>query len=260
MNQGPEAYIDDSRQLKDEDKFCFSCTADKPCFTNCCHDLNLVLMPYDIVRLKRRLGMSTTEFLKKYTSVHVGFGSGLPVVMLKMEGAYLKCPFLDEDKGCSVYEDRPGACRSYPLARLAQRSKDKEGVEEFYYIVREPDCKGFHDGKEWSVRDWKEHEGLEKYNEMNDLFGEILQAKTESGVSSLHADQIEIFYMGCYDIDAFRTFFLESPNLERYMESDETLRKIAEDEDELLRYAIGWVKRKLFSPGCLACGGSCSSS
>ena len=223
MSNEAEAYIDDSRQLRDEDRFCFSCTPDKPCFTNCCHDLNLVLMPYDIYRLKKRLGISSGEFLDRYTSVHVGQGSGLPVVILKMEGPYLKCPFLEEGKGCTVYEDRPSACRTYPLARIAARSKDRQGVDEFYYIVREPDCKGFVDGKEWSVKEWKEHEGLEQYNEMNDIFGELLQAKTEAGVESLHADQIEIFYMGCYNLDEFRRYFLEGPNLDRYMEPEDVV-------------------------------------
>ncbi len=252
MTAGPKGYLDDSKQLRDNDTFCFSCNPDKPCFTSCCYDLNLVLMPYDILRLKNRLGMTSGEFLKKYTSVHVGQGSGLPVVLLKMDGPYLKCPFLDEGKGCSVYEDRPGACRTYPLARIAHRSKDREGVDEFYYLVREPDCKGFKDGREWKIREWKEHEGMEKYNQMNDVFGELLQAKTESGIPHLNADQIETFYMGCYDVDQFRQFFLEGANLDRFMEQEEVIKKISEDEEELLVYGMRWVKKKLFS-GCTMC-------
>lgn len=254
MSHEAEAYIDDSRQLRDDDRFRFSCTPDKPCFTNCCHDLNLVLMPYDIYRLKKRLQLPSDQFLERYTSVHVGQGSGLPVVMLEMEGPYLKCPFLEEGKGCTVYEDRPSACRTYPLARMAARSREREGVEEFYYIVREPDCKGFIDGREWTVREWKAHEGLDEYNQMNDIFGELLQAKTEAGVQSLHADQIEIFYMGCYNLDEFRRFFLEGPNLDRYMEPEEVVERISQDDLELLKFAMRWVKKKLFQGGCLSCG------
>ncbi len=259
MTDGPEAYIDNSRPLKDDDTFCFSCTPDKKCFTNCCYDLNLVLMPYDIMRLKNRLGMKSTDFLKRYTTVHVGQESGFPVILLTMEGPYLKCPFLQEKEGCTIYEDRPGACRTYPLARMARRSRDMEGVEEFYYIVREPDCQGFKDGKEWTIRQWKEGEQIEKYNELNDVFGELLQAKQEAGIPHLSADQIEIFYMGCYDIDAFRDYFLNGPNLERYMEAEEVIQRISEDEEELLKYGIRWVKKKLFEGGCLSCGSSCST-
>ncbi len=259
MSSDFEAYLDDSQMLTDESTFCFSCTPEKKCFTRCCYDINLVLMPYDIMQLKNRLGMDSSDFLKKYTSVHVGFGSGLPVVTLKMEGPYLKCPFLEEGKGCTVYDARPGACRTYPLARMAKRSKEKEGVEEFYYIVREPDCKGFRDCREWTVKEWKKNEGMEEYNEMNDIFGELLQAKTESNIEHLTADQIEIFYMGCYDIDSFRRSFLEGPTLERYMEDPAIIELISQDEKELLKYAMRWVKKKLFEGGCLACGSACST-
>ncbi len=259
MNDSPEAYIDNSKPMQDDDTFCFSCTPDRKCFTNCCYDLNLVLMPYDIVRLKNRLGMKSGDFLKKYTGVHVGQETGLPVILLRMEGPYLKCPFLEENKGCTVYEDRPGACRTYPLARMARRSTEMDGVEEFYYIVREPDCQGFNNGKEWTVREWKKGEQIEKYNEINDVFGEILQAKQVANIPHLSADQIEIFYMGCYDIDAFREFFLNSPNLERYMEPDEVIERISADEEELLKYGMRWVKKKLFEGGCLSCAGACST-
>lgn len=259
MNDSPEAYIDNSKPMQDDDTFCFSCTPDRKCFTNCCYDLNLVLMPYDIVRLKNRLGMKSGDFLKKYTGVHVGQETGLPVILLQMEGPYLKCPFLEENKGCTVYEDRPGACRTYPLARMARRSTEMDGVEEFYYIVREPDCQGFNNGKEWTVREWKKGEQIEKYNEINDVFGEILQAKQVANIPHLSADQIEIFYMGCYDIDAFREFFLNSPNLERYMEPDEVIERISADEEELLKYGMRWVKKKLFEGGCLSCAGACST-
>ena len=210
-------------------------------------------MPYDILRLKNHFFIKSAEFLKRHTSIYVGQNSGLPIVSLKMEGPYLKCPFLEEGKGCAVYKDRPGACRTYPLARMACRSQEREGVEEFYYIVREPDCEGFQDGKKWTVRSWKENEGIEQYNEMNDIFGEILQAKTVSGIAYLGADQIDIFYLGCYDIDGFREHFLEGPNLDRYMESEEVIEAISNDEEALLKYSMRLVKKKLFQPRCSAC-------
>ncbi|HID98053.1 MAG TPA: YkgJ family cysteine cluster protein [Thermodesulfobacteriaceae bacterium] len=259
MTEKPETHLDDSRQLKDEDSFCFSCYPDRECFTACCHDLNLVLMPYDILRMKRRLGMKSGDFLKKYTSVHVGPESGFPIVMLRMEGPYLSCPFLDREKGCTVYEDRPGACRTYPLARMARRTRESTDVEEFFCLVREPGCEGFKDGREWTVRSWKDHEGLDVYNEMNDIFGELLQARNETGIKQLDADQIDTFYMGCYDLDEFRQFFLNGPNLERFMESEETIARISDDDEELLKYALRWVKKKLFQGGLLSCGVGCGT-
>ncbi len=246
MSKGPEVYIDQSRQLREEDTFCFSCTPDRSCFTACCYDLNLLLMPYDILRIKNRLGMKSSDFLKDYTKIYVGQNSGLPVVLLKMKEFYRNCPFLEKGKGCTIYEDRPGACRTYPLVRMACRSSDRDGVDEFYYIIKEPGCEGFRDGKEWTVKEWKTNQGIGPYNEMNDIFGEILQAKTGLGIPYLNADQIDIFDLGCYDIDGFRQYFLEGPSLERCMESEEVIEAISQDEVALLRYGMRWVKKKLF--------------
>ena len=256
MTQTMDSIIDDSKKLRDDDRFCFSCTPEKDCFTACCHDLTLILMPYDILRLKNRLGMKSGDFLRRYTTVHVGPGSGLPIITVKMEGPSLKCPFLEEGRGCTVYEDRPGACRTYPLARMTCRSRGNDSVDEFYYIVREPDCLGFRQGREWSVREWKGHEELDRYNRFNDMFGEILQAKNESNVTSMNADQIDLFYTACYDMDGFRVYFLEGPNLDRYMEDKAVLDRISGDEEELLIYGMNWVTRKLFQGGCVACSAS----
>ncbi len=256
MTKEVETVLDTSKELRRGDRFSFSCVPQKECFTQCCYDLTLILMPYDIYRLKKALNMDSKSFLEQYTSVHVGPGTGVPVVTVKMEGAYLKCPFLEEGKGCKVYEDRPGACRTYPLARIAERNGETGEIDEYFYVVRESDCKGFKDGHEWTVQEWIDHEGLSDYIEMNDLFSELIHAKNRAGVGQLTADQIEIFYMGCYDLDSFRRYFLEGPNLDRYMEDPETIKRLEADDLELFKYGMTWVKRKLFEGGgsCFACG------
>ncbi len=256
MGKEVETVLDTSRELRGNDKFCFSCVPEKECFTQCCYDLTLILMPYDILRLKNALSMTSKEFLDTYTTVHVGPESGIPIVTVKMEPPYLKCPFLEEGRGCRVYDDRPGACRTYPLARINYRVGDKDNeMDEYYYIVRESDCKGFKGGKERSVSEWIEHEGLRPYNEMNDIFNRLFHIKKTANIGQLNADQIEIFYMGCYDIDGFREYFLNGPNLDRYMEDEEVIAKIKNDEFALLKYAINWVEKKLFTGGsCIACG------
>ena len=44
------------------DGFTFACHPEVPCFNQCCRRLNLVLTPYDVLRLKNHLGMSSEEF------------------------------------------------------------------------------------------------------------------------------------------------------------------------------------------------------
>ena len=66
-------------------KFQFSCHKGVPCFTDCCRDLRLILTPYDIIRLKNRLGLSSKEFLDTHTVSEFDTAMGLPTVLLKMK-------------------------------------------------------------------------------------------------------------------------------------------------------------------------------
>ena len=43
--------------------FKFSCSPGISCFTECCQDVSIVLTPYDVLRLKNCLGISSDEFL-----------------------------------------------------------------------------------------------------------------------------------------------------------------------------------------------------
>jgi len=186
-------------------------------------------MPYDVIRIKNNLGLTSTEFLKKYTKCQIGYNSGLPVVLLKMRDD-LKCPFVS-DEGCTIYKDRPSSCRLYPLVRM--RSKD----EEYYFIIREEHCKGFEEAKEWTVREWLKDQGVEKYNEMNDVFMELISAKYESG-KTLNQDELQLFYLACYDVDRFREFVTS-----RSLDVEE---KILKDDEELVKFGIRWLKQTLF--------------
>ena len=79
--------------LLSTDTFLFLCSEQVACFNGCCRDLNQFLTPYDILRLKNRLGISSTLFLRQYTREHIGPGTGLPVVTLKIDRASgLICP------------------------------------------------------------------------------------------------------------------------------------------------------------------------
>ena len=66
--------------LELSDTFKFSCSEKVPCFNECCQDLNQFLTPYDILRLKNRLGLTSGLFLERFTSQHTGPESGLPII------------------------------------------------------------------------------------------------------------------------------------------------------------------------------------
>ena len=46
------------------------------------------------------------------------------------------CPFVSP-KGCLVYEDRPSACRIYPVARASRQLRAHNLVLENYFILHE---------------------------------------------------------------------------------------------------------------------------
>ncbi len=76
-------------RLGTDSQFSFKCHPGIECFTQCCRDINIILTPYDIIRLKNKLGLSSEEFLAIYTEPQMLEKTGLPVITLK---------FLDETK------------------------------------------------------------------------------------------------------------------------------------------------------------------
>ena len=82
INQ-PEAGIEPVR-LGLDNRFKFKCHKDVSCFTKCCRGINLVLTPYDIIQLKKRLQLSSEEFLAIYTEPQLLEKTDLPMVTLKL--------------------------------------------------------------------------------------------------------------------------------------------------------------------------------
>ena len=59
------------------------------------------------------------------------------MVHLKMlEGDRKVCPFVSRE-GCCIYENRPAACRTYPIAQASRRHRVHKTVLEQYFLLRE---------------------------------------------------------------------------------------------------------------------------
>lgn len=222
------------------DSFTFSCYSEVACFNRCCRDLNQLLTPYDILRLKNSLKLDSTDFLKQYTRQHVGPESGFPVITLKTDsGMDLRCPFVTSE-GCGVYDDRPASCRVYPLARVVSRSRETCQLTEQYYLMEESHCLGHNEQKLQCVKDWIDEQGLAVYNEMNDLLMELISLKNRMAPGPMDERSIRLFHMALYDMDRFRSF----------ASNNEALREKADfeaiDDTSLLRIGIEWIKQELF--------------
>jgi Fe-S-cluster containining protein len=234
-------------QLKRSDKFCFSCKKEYSCFNQCCTDINIFLTPYDVLRLRKRLNISSGEFLEKYTIQPFSKEQKLPVVVLKLSDNELKsCQFVTEE-GCSVYEDRPWSCRMYPIGLASQktRTEDPEG-KEFYFKIEDEFCEGHSSDQEWTVDNWLKSEGVDPYEKYSSLYREIVLHTYFAKGNDLGPQKMEMFHTVFYNADKFRAFILESSFLKRFEVSAETIKAVKEDDLELMKFGVDWLKFALF--------------
>jgi Fe-S-cluster containining protein len=216
------------------------------CFNACCRDLNQSLYPYDILRLKKKLRLSSGEFLERYTTEHIGPGSGLPIVTLKPNDAgRLTCPFVSE-KGCRVYADRPASCRTYPLVRAISRCRESGRITEGFMLLKEPHCLGHNEPQRQTVRQWIEGQEIETYNSTNDKLMEIISLKSRVLPGPLDLKSRQRVYLALYDLDNFRNRFFNNGPLDKVDVDPQKLTAAETDDTALLEVGMQWVKQVLF--------------
>jgi len=227
-----------------DDKFQFACHPGVPCFNDCCRDINIVLTPYCVIRLKNRLQIRSGAFLDEYAIVPFNKDMKQPVPILKMGDDENKaCPFVGPE-GCTVYEDRPWACRMYPVGLASPRDIGQQG-EPFYFLLEEGHCKGFAEQGEFTIREWIEDQGIAEYNEMGELFKPVsLHPFFDSG--DLSPAKMDMFFMVAYDQDRFRRFIFGSTFLEKFVVPQERIDAIRTDDVALMKFGFDWIRFALF--------------
>jgi Fe-S-cluster containining protein len=225
----------------------FACHPKVSCFTECCRGINIILTPYDVIRLKQRLGLESEEFLAIYTEPQLLEKTDLPVVNLKLLDDQRKsCPFVRED-GCIVYQDRPTSCRYYPLGMASLQHREGADDEGFYFMVREPHCKGHEEKKEWTVAQWRKDQGVDIHDEVNAEWADLVVHKRSFPPNiKLTEKAKQMFFLVSYNIDPFRRFVFESSFLQRYEIDAATVETIRADEVALLRFGVRWLRGALF--------------
>jgi hypothetical protein len=234
-----------------DEPFRFACSPAVACFNECCRDLNQFLYPYDILRLKKRLGLSSGEFLERYTNPHIGPQSGLPILALKTtDNERFTCPFVTEN-GCRVYSDRPSSCRTYPLVRAISRSRESGKISERFMLLNEPHCLGFNEPKEQTVRQWIKEQGIETDNPINDKLMEIISLKNRLLPGPLDLKSRHLFYVALYDLDNFRKQIFNNNLFGGFKVNPQKLETARADDTALLEIGIEWVKQSLFKEEAL---------
>jgi uncharacterized protein len=228
-------------------KFNFSCHPGLKCFTACCKNVDMHLFPYDIIRLKNALHIDSETFLRKNTHLVQGSNPFFPSVKMKLlEDASRACPFLLEN-GCSVYTDRPSACRTYPLERAVDRRPGKHQTREYYFLTNHYYCLGHKEASVFSVKEWIRSQRLDAFNMMNDLWAEIdsiFLANPWKGEGRGGPKQ-QLAFMVCYNSDAFRKYMSVNNLLQNFSLSREQKTSIETDDSELLKFGFQWLKHFL---------------
>jgi Fe-S-cluster containining protein len=225
--------------------FYFECSSKVACFNQCCRDLVQALTPYDVLRLRRGLGLSSGRFLAQFTRKHTGPDSGLPVVTLRpADDRTRACPFVTSG-GCQVYSDRPASCRMYPLVRALRRSRRTGRIEESFFILREPHCQGFLEIFRQTPTQWILDQELCDYNAENDRLLEIISLKNRLHPGPLSPQAMEQFTTALYDLDLFREQLANG----RLPDAAELLPvfpgALSGDDLAMLHLAVEWFKRFL---------------
>lgn len=241
-----KTILEEYPRLSEDSTFKFHCHKGVSCFNDCCGNVNIFLTPYDIIRLKNNLGITSGEFLSKYTISPFDEKLQYPVVMLKMEDNEKKsCPFVSED-GCRVYADRPWSCRMYPLGQASPKEGSGALDDEFYFLLKEGVCKGFEEDKQFTVSDWIKDQGIEDYNELGEIFKEVALHDSIREGKGMSPEKIEMFFVVAYNIDKFREFVFKSSFFDRFDVDDETKNRIEDDDVELLKFGFQWLRFSLF--------------
>jgi len=230
-------------KLSLQSRFKFRCHPGSPCFTACCGKTTIILTPYDILRLRTRLGIQSQEFLEKYTRREEHEKSGLPLAIMDMPRFEGKCPFVRPVTGCEVYSDRPATCRYYPIGQGSLITE--EGLDEFYFYVKEEHCKGWEEETEWTVESWRADQGFDRYDEMNREWKAMLLRRDPAGKPDLEDRAKNLFYLAMYDLDQFRRFVFKSRFLTMFQVDEDVLEKIWDDDEELLKFAYQYMKMAL---------------
>ena len=234
----------DRSPLAQGETFTFRCHNQLDCFNRCCHNLNLFLYPYDVLRLKKALGISADEFIETYVDIILRPGEHFSEVLLRMvESPEKPCIFLSS-QGCRVYEDRPHTCRLFPIEQGVYFNASRGRATAVYYF-RPPDfCLGPNQSDTHTVDTYTKGQGARVYSEMTTRWAEIRRFMQNNpwGTDGPQGAKAKMAFMAAYNMDRFREFVFQSSFLKRYRVSKKVIHRVRKSDAELLSLGLDWIK------------------
>jgi hypothetical protein len=225
----------------------FSCHKGISCWNACCANIDISLTPLDIIRLKKRLGTSSTDFLREYTVPYEMEKDGMAGVKLRSVDGGSACRFM-KPEGCGVYEDRPTACRYYPVALLSMRRSDEYVDRQSYALVQEPHCKGHEVNRKLTVDAYRAEQGITEGDELSRGWRQLILKKKSAGpaIGGPSIKSRQLFFMALYDIDTFHSFVESDAFNKLFKLGDDERKMILSDDIELMQFSFRFLRQVLF--------------
>ena len=131
----------DNMKLDIDDTFSFSCNQCGKC---CINREDILLSPFDLFRMSKKLSMTPNEFVAQYGEAYIGDSSQMVIVRLRLRGSIKRCPLLKGRK-CSVHDAKPVFCAMYPIGRALRMdpknpNADKMTTDNIEYIFNGAHC------------------------------------------------------------------------------------------------------------------------
>ncbi len=221
--------------LTGSDSFQFACNDGLPCFTQCCRDVNIYLTPYDVLRLRRALKIGSHEFLTTYTRTFLLKDVNIPAVQFAMDPDTLYCKLVTPE-GCKVYEDRPWACRMFPLDTAGQSGQ----YCIFYDTAR---CMGLSEPNTWKVDEWLAGQGVDRYVEIEAVF-QALIPPPDSPVLGIGPGLGRLLFLA-YDLDQFDKLLDDKSFLDLNQIDEGMVRTARENDEEMLLLAYRHIRAQM---------------
>ena len=138
---------------------------------SCCHGNQVLLNPWELALLASQNKLTTKDFKNIFTE-----DGGIRLKFNGKENKYLKksCSLYSEEIGCSSHENRPLACRLFPIGRQIQENKSA------YFFEREQfpcfkECPNVTNLKSLKLEEYLKGQKIKNHEYAQDAYLEVTQ-------------------------------------------------------------------------------------
>ncbi|MEE8569212.1 MAG: hypothetical protein V3S81_11425, partial [Anaerolineales bacterium] len=148
----------------------------------------------------------------------------------------------------SVYEDRPTACRYYPIGLLSTRRQDENFDRASYALVTEDHCHGHFEDRKLTIDEYRIEQGLDDYDEHGRAWRQLILKVKSAGpaIGNMSKTSLKFFFMVCYDLDRFREFVRSTGFSTTYDIDQATMDELLTDDMALLRFGDRMIRQIMY--------------